>query len=175
MTAVKRWLAAIFLLLAAILSGSLAMFLRPVMWSQASFGITLIGLVVLALYDEENYNLLWLAGLLGLLCDSFYFGFFGVCLVSFPVLTFLTQKLARYIPEIAWTKMLVALVAYLIQYLYLFLILAMFNLGNVSRSAFWQGLGASCLSGIFWIVLTFWLWRKVAQKFPFLPSQADLY
>lgn len=175
MTLVKRWLAAIVLLLVAILSGSLAMFLHPVMWKQVSFELTLIGLIVLALYDENNYQLLWLAGLLGLLCDWFYLGLVGVCLVSFPFLTFLSQKIARYIPEVAWSKMAVVVVMYLVQYLYLFLILAMFSLSEISQLAFWQGLGSSLLSGIVWTLLTFWAWRKLAQNFPFLPSDADLY
>lgn len=175
MRQIKRWLAAIVLLIVAILSGSLTMFLHPVMWGKVSFGLTLIGLVTLALYDEDNYNLLWLAGLLGLLCDWFYLGFLGVCLVAFPALTFLTQRIARYIPEVALPKMLVVVLMYLLQYLYLFLVLAMFNLSDTGRSAFWQGLGSSLLSAIVWTVLTFWAWRKLAQNFPFLPSQADLY
>lgn len=175
MRQIKRWLAAIVLLAVAILSGSLAMLLRPVLWAQSSFSLTLIGLVVLALYDEDNYNLLWLAALLGLICDSFYFGFVGICLASFPVLVWASQRLGRFIPEVAWSKMLVVLAAYLLQYLYLFLVLAMFNLADTSRTAFWTGLGASLLSGAGWTLVTFWCWRRLAVSFPFLPSQADLY
>lgn len=175
MAAVRRWLLAVFLLLALVLEGSLARFLHPILWQGASFYLTLIGLSVAGLNQPRDPSLLWLAGVLGFLSDSYYLGVIGISLVSFPLLVLLAQRSARVLPEVPWVKMLFVLGLYLLQYIYASLVMRGLGLANITGHSFLMGLWANLASGILWILLTFWLWQLVSAKFPFLSRGDDLY
>jgi rod shape-determining protein MreD len=175
MAAVRRWLLALFLLIALVLEGSLAKFLHPVLWQGASFYLTLIGLGVAGLNQPRDQSVLWLAGVLGFLSDSYYLGVIGVSLVSFPLLVLLAQRTARVLPEVTWVKMLFLLALYLLQYIYASLIMRALGLVAISGHSFLLGLFANVASGVLWILVTFWLWQFLCQKFPFLSRADGLY
>lgn len=175
MANVRKWLLALFLLIALVLEGSLARFLHPVLWQGASYYLTLIGLGIAGLNQPRDQSLLWLAGVLGFLSDSYYLGVIGVSLVSFPLLVLLSQRTARVLPEVTWVKMLFILGLYLLQYIYSSLVMRGLGLASISGHSFMLGLLANLGSGVLWILLTFWLWQALTEKFPFLSRADDLY
>lgn len=178
MRILREWYVAIALLIALILDGIFAfqfqsLFVHGV--HGASCWFTVVGIVLIGLCDDRNQNNLWLALGIGVIADMYYLGFLGIYTVAFPIICFLAQKVARFLPEIFWSRLLVALLAYILMNAYLFLAYSIAGTIRLPLSSLLLSILPSlgvCIV-IFLITYKFWVW--LVEKYPFLKSENRFY
>lgn len=159
------------LLLAIVVSGTLSLYLAPLIHNRfidAGLSLVEIGIVLLGLTDEDNNKLIYLMIGLGLIADWYYFGFIGVYAVLFPVTLFVAQKITRYLPESFFSYLLITILFLLSWQIYIFGLLNLFSLVNVSLKLFLiNSVPATLLIGIVLYFLTFGFWIWLIKKYPF--------
>ena len=128
MAELRRWYVAIALFMALILDGVLAYNLQTFIFHRGFSGscwLTVVGITLIALCDDKNDANIWLCLGLGFIADLYYLGVTGIYTVAFPLICFLIQQSARFLPEVFWFRLLICLVVYLCVSFYVYLTLNM--------------------------------------------------
>ena len=116
MATLRKWYVGIALFFTMILDGSLAWAFQKIMF-RPNFGaacwFSVVGITLIALRNDLNKDNIWLSLGVGLLADIYYFGYIGVYTVAFPLLCYILQKLARFLPETFWFRLIISLISYL--------------------------------------------------------------
>ncbi len=167
----REWVLAIALYIALLIDGAMAFYLHQFLTIgdfRASATLLPIGIMVIALVDDINKKEIWLALGAGLVADIASLGLIGVYTVFLPLLCWLCQKIARFLPEIFWARLLVVVLGLALLDVYIWGVLTMVGLTNASIKI----LLLSLLYNLFWSLILFtasyWLWVGLAQDYPFL-------
>lgn len=174
MRVLREWYIAIALLVAVVLDGIVACYAQGFIFHGtygANCWFTVIGIVLMGLCDDRNKSNIWLALGIGVVVDLYYLGFLGVYTVAFPTLCFLAEVIARFLPEVFWSKLIVCLVAYILMDVYLFLVYSITGIISLPISSLLKSILPSlgiCVI-IFLITYNFWTW--IIEKHPFLKPE----
>ena len=178
MTTVKRWYIGIALFLTMILDGSLAWTFQRIVF-HPNFGaacwFSVVGITLIALRNDLNNNNIWLALGIGILADIFYFGYLGVYTVAFPLLCFILQKLARFLPETFWFRLIICLVSYLFVSFYVFMMYIIVGTQQPTLSSFLLSIVPSWIVCILIYSLSYTFWINLIDKYPFLENQRNYF
>ncbi|WP_125703078.1 rod shape-determining protein MreD [Lacticaseibacillus daqingensis] len=113
---------ALILLVAMLLDGTLSQVLAQWLMTPTFTGVpqlTLIALLMIALALPEEDNIVIIAGVTGLVFDSFYTGMLGVHMLLWPLLVYVIRQLAPLVPRGALyvgSVVIIALTVYLGAY-----------------------------------------------------------
>lgn len=176
MAVLRRWYVAIALFIALILDGVLGKLFQGWLFHGtygAACWISLVGICLIALCDDQNVNNIWLSLGIGILADGYYLGFFGVYTVAFPLICFLVEKIARYLPEVFWSRLVVCLLAYLAVNFYLYLIFSIVGVISLPISSLFKGMLLGLITSFILTLLTYSFWTKLVEKHPFLVHQTQ--
>ncbi|MBD5430045.1 rod shape-determining protein MreD [Lactobacillus sp.] len=178
MRILREWYVAIALLVAVILDGVVAFYAQGFIFRGtygASCWFSVIGIVLIGLSDDRNESNIWLALGIGIIADLYYLGFLGVYTVAFPTLCFLAEVIARFLPEIFWSRLVVSILAYILMDAYLFLVYSIAGTISLPISSLLKSLlpGVGIGIVIFLITYNFWIW--LVEKHPFLKPENRFY
>lgn len=178
MNALRRWSVGIALFCAMILDGSLAWAFQKILFHPdfgAACWFTVVGITLMALYNDLNKNNIWLALGIGVLADMFYFGYLGVYTVAFPLLCYILQKVARFLPETFWFRLIVCLISYLFVSFYVFTMYIIVGTQQPSFSSFLLNIVPSWIvcTLIYFVSYSFWI--NLVDKHPFLEHQRNYF
>ncbi|WP_297819276.1 rod shape-determining protein MreD [uncultured Lactobacillus sp.] len=174
MNVLRRWYVALALLGAVVLDGICAYRFQGVLFhgfGSAACWFTVVGIVLIGLCDDQNIDNVWLSLGIGIIADVFYLGFIGIYTVIFPLICYAAEKIARFLPEVFISRLFVALVAYLLVDIYVFLVSNAIGVIKASIIDLVKSFVPSlivCLI-IFLITYAFWVW--LVEKYPFLDKR----
>lgn len=174
MAELRRWYVAIALFMALILDGVLAYNLQTFVFHRSfsgSFWLTIIGITLIALCDDKNDSNIWLSLGLGLIADLYYLGIIGIYTVAFPLVCFFIQQSARFLPEVFWFRLLICLVTYFCVSAYVFLMLNVAGLIQLSFASFLHSILPNLLWCLILVICTYCFWVKLAEDYPFLKKE----
>lgn len=167
----RQWILAIALFVALILDGSLSFYLHQFM-TVGDYGAACwlmpIGVMLIGLFDDTNSKEIWLALGAGVVADIYSLGIIGVYTVFLPVICFVCQKIARFLPEMFWSRLIIVLLGVTLLDIYSWGILTMVGLIDVSAQAMLVSLGINLIWSLVFTALTYWIWGNLAQDYPFL-------
>ncbi|GAA3628525.1 rod shape-determining protein MreD [Lactobacillus hamsteri] len=167
----RKWVLAIALFVALILDGTLAFYLHQFMnigAYGASTWILPIGIMLIGLFDDTNPNEIWLALGAGIVADISTLGIIGVYTVFFPVSCWACQRVARFLPEIFWSRLIVVIIGVTILDIYSWAILTMVGIISVSIKIMLISLAVNACWTIIFFSITYWIWGNLAENYPFL-------
>lgn len=167
----REWVLAVALYLALILDGSLSFYLHQFMHYDGVTTTTWllsIGIMMIALFDEINSKEIWLALGAGVVADVYFLGFIGVYAVALPLLSWTAQKVARFLPETFWARLIAVLLGVCVLNLYSYGIFVVLKMQLFSFHLLLLNLGLNLLWAFVSFSLTYWLWGRLAQNYPFL-------
>lgn len=162
-----QWVLAIALFVCIILDGIISMLLQPFATYCSSLLLP-IAIILIALFDDMNSKEIYLAIGAGVVCDIYYLGFIGVYMVGLPLLTFACQKMARFLPETFWARLVVVVLGTLLLQVYSYAIFSMMGLTTAGIKQLLLNLGASLPLTIVFTILTYVIWGRLAENYPFL-------
>lgn len=174
MAELRRWYVAIALFVALILDGVLAYNLQTFIFHRVFSGscwLTIIGITLISLCDDKNDADIWLCLGLGLIADLYYLGIIGIYTVAFPLICFIIQQSARFLPEVFWFRLLICLVTYLCVSAYVFLMFNMVGIIQLSFASFSRSILPNLLWCLILVLCTYWFWVKLAEEYPFLKKE----
>lgn len=167
----REWVLAIALYVALVLDGSLALYLHQFMNYQeygASNWLLPIGIMLIGLFDDTNSKEIWLALGAGVVADISTLGIIGIYTAFFPLSLWVCQKIARFLPEIFWARLIVVLIGLTILDVYSWGILNLVGIINISSRVMLISLLFNLGWSIVLFILTYWIWGNLAQRYPFL-------
>lgn len=167
----REWILAIALYVALVIDGSLAFYLHQFMsWGNwgASCWLMPIGVMLISLIDDMNGKEFWLALGAGIVADLYTTGIVGIYAVYLPFSCWCCQRVARFLPEMFWSRLIVVLIGISGLDLYSWLILN--AVGAISSGT--SALVGSLIINLFWTAIltsiTYWIWVNLARNYPFL-------
>lgn len=176
MATLRKWYVGIALFFAMILDGSLALAFQKIFyhpnWGTACW-FTVVGICLIALFDDLNKNNIWLILAIGVLADGYYFGYFGIYTVAFPLLYYILQKLTRFLPETFWFRLIVCLLSYLFVSVYVFFIYAIIGTQQIGIKSLLLSIFPSWVVCAIIFFITYALWQNLIGKYPFLENQKN--
>ena len=164
MAILRRWYVAIALFMALILDGVLAYNLQTFIFHRSFSGscwLTVVGITLIALCDDKNDANIWLCLGLGIIADLYYLG----------IICFFIEKSARFLPEVFWFRLLICLVTYLCVSVYVFLMLNLTGLIQLSFASFTHSILPNLLWCLILAICTYWFWVRLAEDYPFLKKE----
>lgn len=165
----RRFVLAFALYVALVLDGSLSFYLHQFMViGNGACLILPIGVMLIALFDDTNEKEIWLALIVGIISDLYFWGFIGIYAVGLPFCCWLLQKVARFLPEVFWVKILVVLLTLAVLNIYSWLVLNIVGLINVSIRAMLAGILPTLGWSLIFTLLSYPIWAKLAQSYPFM-------
>ncbi|BAQ57422.1 rod shape-determining protein MreD [Lactobacillus acetotolerans] len=171
MRILREWILAIALLVALILDGSISLYLHQFMvygsYNSACLLVP-IGIMLIALFDDTNEKEIWLALGTGIVADIYFLGIIGIYSVFLPLICWACQKVARFLPEVFWARLLVVLLGVIILSIYSWLILSMVGMISISDHLMLISLIPTVIWSLIFTVLTYWVWGTLARDYPFM-------
>ena len=171
MRILRKWALAIALFVALLFDGVLAQYLHQFLTIGrygASLTLLPIGIMLIALFDDTNSNEIWLALGAGIVADIATLCIVGVYTVFFPLASWACQKVARFLPEIFWSRLIVVIIGLTILDIYSWLILTMVGIISVPVKIMLISLLVNAGWSIIFFVATYWIWGNLAESYPFL-------
>lgn len=166
----REWALAIALYLAMVADGLASTYLGAYLTSgkiQAPIFIMPIGIMLIGLMDEYNSQEIWLGLGAGIIADLYFWGIIGIYAVFFPLAIWAGQKIARWLPELFITRLLVLLVGTSALTAYIWLILNFMKLAVVSVHSLLVNLVGNLIVTLIVAVLTYWIWFILVRDYPF--------
>jgi len=157
------------LYIALAISGSLSLFLhRFFLIGNATNLLVPVSMMLIALFDDTNRKEIWLALGTGIVSDIYFFGIVGIYAISLPLICWLLQNTARFLPEVFWARVLAVLIAAILIEGYSWLILNMTGLSSVSSIKLIQSILPTICWAFVFTSVTYKLWWNLAIKYPFM-------
>lgn len=166
-----EWVLAIALFVALTIDGCLAFYLHQFLNINgigASCTIMPIGIMLIGLFDDINKKEIWLAIGAGVVADISTLGIIGVYTVFLPLSCWACQKMARFLPEVFWSRFIVILIGVTLLDFYSWLILKMVGMISISGLQMLFSLLYNLVWSAVFFVLTYWIWARLATNYPFL-------
>lgn len=171
MRIIRKWALALALFIALTLDGSLALYLHQFMsWNGfgASCWLMPIGIMLIALFDDMNDKEIWLALGAGVIADISTLGIVGVYTVFLPLACWACQKMARFLPEVFLSRLVVVLLGLTLLDLYSWVVLSTVGIISTSVHTMLISLLINLAWSLLFFVLTYWIWGSLATNYPFL-------
>lgn len=167
----REWVLAIALYVALTLDGSLSFYLNHFLTlgnAGANCWLLPIGIMLIALFDDTNSKEIWLALGAGVIADISSIGIIGVYTVFFPFASWACQRIARFLPEVFWSRLIVVLLGLTLLDLYSWIILNMVGIISISVHTLLISIGLNLIWSIVFFALTYWIWAILARDYPFM-------
>ena len=167
----REWVLAIALYVALVLDGSLAFYLHQFQnWHGygASCWLMPIGIMLIALFDDMNDKEIWLALGAGVVADIYNFGIVGVYTVFFPLACWCCKKIARFLPETFWARLIIVLLGLTLLDAFVWLILNMVGLISTSLRTLLISLALNLVWSLIFFCLSYAVWANLSTRYPFL-------
>ena len=168
MRTVRKWILALLLLGAIVLDGTCSLYLNRLFNFTVSSSILLVGVILIGLLDDINEKEVWLALGAGIVADLFNFGFLGIYTFFLPIICWLSQKIARYWPEIWLARLMVAIGGTVLFDAYTWLIFNATGIISTSVKQLLMSIPGTIGSAIIFFVVSYWLWERMIRNYPFL-------
>ena len=171
MSIFRKWVLAIAMFVALIVDGICSFCLNQFM-NYGSFGaasvILPISMMLIGLFDDTNDNEIWLAIGIGIVADIYFYGIIGIYTVFLPVSCWICQKVARFLPEVFWARLIVILFGTAVFVAYDWLVFKDVGLADASVYTLLMSLLVNLGWSAVVFVLVYWIWGNLAQDYPFL-------
>lgn len=171
MSVFRKWVLAISLFVALVLEGVCSFYLHQFMTygNYGAFSVILpISIMLIGLFDDTNENEIWLALGTGIIADIYFYGIIGIYTVFLPLSCWAGQKIARFLPEIFWARLIVVLIDTTAFIVYSWLVFKMIGFASISIHMLLMSLLVNLGWTILFFVLLYWIWGNLAQDYPFL-------
>lgn len=171
MALLRKWALAIGLFVAIIVDGVCSLYLHQFM-TYGSFSATSlilpISVMLIGLFDDTNGNEIWLAIGAGFIADIYFYGIIGIYTVFLPVSCWLCQKVARFLPEMFWSRLIVVILGTTVFVAYSWLVFMMVGINSASVHILLIDLAINVGWSIVFFICLYWIWGNLAQDYPFL-------
>ncbi|GAA2960197.1 rod shape-determining protein MreD [Lactobacillus kefiranofaciens] len=171
MSILRKWVLAIGLLIALILDGVASLYLHQFL-DYGSFNaasvILPISVMLIGLFDDTNENEIWLAIGTGVIADIYFYGIIGIYTVFLPFACWICQKIARFLPEVFWARLIVILLGTTLFVGYGWFIFKAVGMSTASIHALLMCMLTNLGWSIVFFILLYWIWGNLAQDYPFL-------
>lgn len=169
MKTMRKFTLVLALYVALAISGSLSFYLHQFFsFGKASNLLVPVSMMLIALFDDTNNKEIWLALGAGIVSDIYFFGIIGIYAIILPIVSWLLQKSARFLPEVFWARVLAVLIASVLTQGFTWLILNMTGLSSIGISKLVQSILPTLCWVFIFICATYKLWWNLALNYPFM-------
>lgn len=169
MKTLRKFTLVLALYVALAISGSLSFYLHQFFsFGKASNLLVPVSMMLIALFDDTNDKEIWLALGAGIVSDIYFFGIIGIYAIILPIVSWLLQKSARFLPEVFWARVLAVLIASVLTQGFTWLILNMTGLSSIGISKLVQSILPTLCWVFIFICATYKLWWNLALNYPFM-------
>ena len=169
MKSLRKFSLVIALYIALAISGSLSLFFhRFFLIGNATNLLVPVSMMLIALFDDTNHKEIWLAFGTGVVSDIYFFGIIGVYAISLPIICWLLQKAARFLPEVFWARILAILISSILVEGYTWLIMNMTGLTSISSIKLIKSILPTLCWAFIFACVTYKLWWNLAVNYPFM-------
>ena len=169
MKTLRKFTLVLALYVALAVSGSLTFYLHQFFsFGKASNLLVPVSMMLIALFDDTNDKEIWLALGAGIVSDIYFFGIIGIYAIILPIVSWLLQKSARFLPEVFWARVLAVLIASVLTQGFTWLILNMTGLSSIGISKLVQSILPTLCWVFIFICATYKLWWNLALNYPFM-------
>lgn len=171
MSILRKWVLAIGLFVALVVDGVCSFYLHQFM-DYGNFGtisvVLPISVMLIGLFDDTNKNEIWLALGAGIVADIYFYGFVGIYSVFLPLSCWICQRIARFLPEIFWARLIVVLLGTTIFMAYIWLIFNMIGIADISIHSLLLSMAVNLAWTVAFFICLYWIWGNLARDYPFL-------
>ncbi|AWM75207.1 rod shape-determining protein MreD [Lactobacillus kullabergensis] len=169
MKTLRKFTLVLALYVALAISGSLSFYLHQFFsFGKASNLLVPVSMMLIALFDDTNNKEIWLALGAGIVSDIYFFGIIGIYAIILPIVSWLLQKSARFLPEVFWARVLAVLIASVLTQGFTWLILNMTGLSSIGISKLVQSILPTLCWVFIFICATYKLWWNLSLNYPFM-------
>ena len=169
MKTLRKFTLVLALYVALAISGSLSFYLHQFFsFGKASNLLVPVSMMLIALFDDTNNKEIWLALGAGIVSDIYFFGIIGIYAIILPIVSWLLQKSARFLPEVFWVRVLAVLIASVLTQGFTWLILNMTGLSSIGISKLVQSILPTLCWVFIFICVTYKLWWNLSLNYPFM-------
>lgn len=169
MKTLRKFTLVLALYVALAISGSLSFYLHQFFsFGKASNLLVPVSMMLIALFDYTNNKEIWLALGAGIVSDIYFFGIIGIYAIILPIVSWLLQKSARFLPEVFWARVLAVLIASVLTQGFTWLILNMTGLSSIGILKLVQSILPTLCWVFIFICATYKLWWNLALNYPFM-------
>ena len=169
MKTLRKFTLVLALYVALAISGSLSFYLHQFFsFGKASNLLVPVSMMLIALFDNTNDKEIWLALGAGIVSDIYFFGIIGIYAIILPIVSWLLQKSARFLPEVFWARVLAVLIASVLTQGFTWLILNMTGLSSIGVSKLVQSILPTLCWVFIFICATYKLWWNLSLNYPFM-------
>lgn len=169
MKTLRKFTLVLALYVALAISGSLSFYLHQFFsFGKASNLLVPVSMMLIALFDDTNNKEIWLALGAGIVSDIYFFGIIGIYAIILPIVSWLLQKSARFLPEVFWARVLAVLIASVLTQGFTWLILNMTGLSSIGVSKLVQSILPTLCWVFIFICATYKLWWNLSLNYPFM-------
>lgn len=169
MKTLRKFTLVLALYVALAISGSLSFYLHQFFsFGKASNLLVPVSMMLIALFDDTNNKEIWLALGAGIVSDIYFFGIIGIYAIILPIISWLLQKSARFLPEVFWARVLAVLIASVLTQGFTWLILNMTGLSSIGISKLVQSILPTLCWVFIFICATYKLWWNLSLNYPFM-------
>lgn len=169
MKTLRKFTLVLALYVALAISGSLSFYLHQFFsFGKASNLLVPVSMMLIALFDDTNNKEIWLALGAGIVSDIYFFGIIGIYAIILPIVSWLLQKSARFLPEVFWARVLAVLIASVLTQGFTWLILNMTGLSSIGIFKLVQSILPTLCWVFIFICATYKLWWNLSLNYPFM-------
>ena len=169
MKTLRKFTLVLALYVALAISGSLSFYLHQFFsFGKASNLLVPVSMMLIALFDDTNDKEIWLALGAGIVSDIYFFGIIGIYAIILPIVSWLLQKSARFLPEVFWARVLAVLIASVLTQGFTWLILNMTGLSSIGIFKLVQSILPTLCWVFIFICATYKLWWNLSLNYPFM-------
>ena len=169
MKTLRKFTLVLALYVALAVSGSLSFYLHQFFsFGKASNLLVPVSMMLIALFDDTNDKEIWLALGAGIVSDIYFFGIIGIYAIILPIVSWLLQKSARFLPEVFWARVLAVLIASVLTQGFTWLILNMTGLSSIGILKLVQSILPTLCWVFIFICATYKLWWNLSLNYPFM-------
>ena len=169
MKTLRKFTLVLALYVALAISGSLSFYLHQFFsFGKASNLLVPVSMMLIALFDDTNNKEIWLALGAGIVSDIYFFGIIGIYAIILPIVSWLLQKSARFLPEVFWARVLAVLIASVLTQGFTWLILNMTGLSSIGILKLVQSILPTLCWVFIFICATYKLWWNLSLNYPFM-------
>ena len=169
MKTLRKFTLVLALYVALAISGSLSFYLHQFFsFGKASNLLVPVSMMLIALFDDTNNKEIWLALGAGIVSDIYFFGIIGIYAIILPIVSWLLQKSARFLPEVFWARVLAVLIDSVLTQGFTWLILNMTGLSSIGISKLVQSILPTLCWVFIFICATYKLWWNLSLNYPFM-------
>ncbi|MDO4912135.1 MAG: rod shape-determining protein MreD [Lactobacillus sp.] len=170
MRVMKKWWPLVAAIVAIFLDGIYAKALSGIIvtgfWQAPVMGLPIF-ILLISIFDDMNFNNVWLALAVGIIADSYFWGVFGIYAVALPLAVVYGRYLSRILPENFLVRWIIVIIGTSLIIVYIWLI---FNFTKMAQLTLGQ-LALHLLGNLFLTTFIFAIYynptRALVENYPF--------